>query len=173
MDDLIKKLEIWRPIPGFNGFYEVSDMGRVRSLHGRHGKGRILRPGLPSNPSEYMCVSLHGGGRRTRRSVHRIVADVFLPPRPSSKHQIRHWNGNRGDNRAINLIWGTAQDNADDRARHGRTQRGSKHWASKLSEAEADQIRTSAEPTKILAERHGLHRCTIQKIRSGVLRPQG
>ena len=120
-------IETWRPVLGFEGLYEVSDLGRVRSLPGGHRKGIVLAAKMPSDPRQYAGVWLHQGGKRFRRHIHVLVAEAFLPPRPSPKHQVRHFNGDRTQNYADNFLWGTSRDNAADRARHGRTVSGPDH----------------------------------------------
>lgn len=66
-------------------------------------------------------------GKRTRLKVHKLVAWNYLPARPSTSHEIRHLDGNKMNNKATNLIWGTSKENAADRERHGRTSRGESH----------------------------------------------
>jgi len=121
------EVETWLPVIGFEGLYDVSTLGRVRSLPGGHRHSKILAPRLPKTPGAYIAVSLHRGGERTRRTVHVLVAAAFLPPRPSPAHEVRHLDGNRANNRATNLCWGTRKDNSDDRARHGTTAAGERH----------------------------------------------
>lgn len=75
----------------------------------------------------YPTVRLLVAGKRTRFPVHCLVANKFLPPRPSPSHQIRHIDGDKTNNRAENLAWGTPKENADDRELHGRTSRGPTH----------------------------------------------
>ncbi len=69
------------------------------------------------------------------------VARKYLPERPSLKHQIRHLDGNKMNNSYLNLAWGTAKDNADDRERHGRTVRGKR-----MSEQVLAAVRRSTNP---------------------------
>lgn len=109
--------------------YEVTRDGRVFSTqHNWRGYGR--REITPvSDRDGYLCVRLSINGVRAKFRVHRLVAWEFLPPRPDSFHEVRHLNGDKLDNRAENLAWGTAKENADDRARHGRTSRGASHSA--------------------------------------------
>lgn len=72
-------------------------------------------------------------------SVERLGA--FLAPRPSLAHQLRHLNGNKLDNRAVNLAWGTAQENIDDRERHGTTARGERVGTAVLTAKEVAAIK--------------------------------
>lgn len=113
-------------IPGYDGYF-VSDDGSVWSALGWRGKGYLKLKydlDLKGYPSLRLKLS---DGKRKRLRVHRIVAAAFLPPRPSFAHEVRHLNGDKTDNRASNLAWGTRAENAADREMHGRTSRGETH----------------------------------------------
>lgn len=167
--------EIWRPVPGFDKIYEVSNFGRVRSF-AKGRAGLVLLPKLPDDPRRYKAVSLHANGRRIRRHVHSLVADAFLPSRPSPSHQIRHLNGDRGDCTASNLAWGTAKDNAVDRNLHGRTSRGASHGmhgrrlfgemngVAKLSSDAVRAIRTSTGTQRDIARRFNVTQGVVWRI---------
>lgn len=107
--------------------YEVTADGRVFSTaHNWRGYGRReLRQDL--NDDGYPSVRLTVNGKRTRYAVHVLVARTHLPDRPSPQHEVRHLDGNKMNARSENLAWGTRQENADDRERHGRTSRGMRH----------------------------------------------
>lgn len=122
----------WRPVPGWVGFYEVSDDGQVRSLPrvivGRTGKplpvrGRTLRP--TPNEDGYLKVALSRDNTRTTRGVHQIVLEAFVGPAPDGAEAC-HNNGNPADNRATNLRWDTRSGNRRDRLRHGTDRNASK-----------------------------------------------
>lgn len=107
--------------------YRVTSDGRVYSVgHNWRGYGeREMRQTL--NADGYPSVRLTIDGKRTRLAVHRLVAKHFLPPRPSSVHEVRHLDGDRMNSSVSNLAWGTRLENAADRERHGRTSRGQRH----------------------------------------------
>ncbi len=107
--------------------YEVTRDGRVFSVETNwRGRGRFeLTPDL--NSHGYPSVRIYVQGRRKRIAVHRLVARAFLDERPSFSHEICHLDGDRTNNRAENLRWGTRAENAADRERHGRTSRGHSH----------------------------------------------
>lgn len=112
--------EEWRPIPGYEGIYEVSDRGRVRSLdrtssHGRRLRGQILKPVVRSG---YLGVGLHASGVSRIHSAHRLVLSAFVGPAPADM-EARHLDGDRSNNTASNLAWGTSQQNIRDQLRHG------------------------------------------------------
>jgi len=96
-------VEEWRPVVGYEGFYEVSDWGRVRSLP------RILASQF--NGEQYGRVRLFDDKGGKRRSIHSLVAEAFIGPRPSSLHEINHKNGKPADNRANNLEYMTKLEN--------------------------------------------------------------
>lgn len=116
--------EEWRPIPGYEGLYEVSDQGRVRSLdrlvitkRGRPYPMRGQYLSLHQRPPRYARVKLQGKGH----NVHRIVLLAFVGPLPEGHHSC-HNNGNITDNRLANLRYDTVSSNIRDSVRHG-TQR--------------------------------------------------
>lgn len=99
-------IELWRPVAGVDG-YEVSDLGRVRSVDridaaGRKRSGKVLS--TFDGPSGYAYVTMYRNGARVMRSVAKLVADAFVPGRDGA-HMVRHANGDGKDNRASNLVW--------------------------------------------------------------------
>ena len=112
--------ERWLPIPGWEGQYEVSDQGSVRSLdryitfpYGRRrAAGCVLSPGV--RPDGHLNVSLCGKSKL----VHQLVMLAFVGERPDG-FEVCHNNGDPADNRLENLRYGTASDNGRDRVRHG------------------------------------------------------
>lgn len=137
--DTIKARIAAATIPDFTD-YEVHSDGTVWSMTNWRGYGkRRLRPVL--GKSDYLKVRLVSpDGRRVNRAVHRLVAGAFLGERPDGC-EIRHLNGDKHDNRAANLAWGTAKENAKDRDRHGRTARGSRNGFAVLTEVDVRAIR--------------------------------
>lgn len=120
-------------IPG----YRVTATGKVYSTdHNWRGYGEREMRQHP-NSYGYPSVRLTIDGRRKRLAVHRLVAQCFLPPKPSPVHQIRHLDGNKTNNAVSNLAWGTSAENAADRDRHGRTYKGERHHWSRAAIARA------------------------------------
>lgn len=120
--------ERWRPVPGWEGLYEVSDQGRVRSMArkvwqtGRWGTrfqrrvtGRILKPGIVRG---YERVVLQDDGSTENVAVHRLVLLAFVGPCPEGMEAC-HANDDRRDNRLANLRWDTKSANCLDRTRNG------------------------------------------------------
>lgn len=96
--------EVWKPIPNYEGFYEVSNIGRVRSLY-RYKK--ILHP---SDTNGYRTVELWKGKKRKRIGVHRLVAMAFID-NPDNKPFVNHKDETRDNNSVDNLEWATHLEN--------------------------------------------------------------
>lgn len=98
--------EIWLPIAGYEGIYEVSDLGRVRSL--KFGKSKILIPGKTG--CGYLFVILCKDSKGKCMTVHRLVASAFIP-NPLNLPQVNHIDENKLNNNVTNLEWCTASYN--------------------------------------------------------------
>ena len=109
--------ENWRAAIGFEGRYEVSDLGRVRSLPRPRVRAARL---LAANPGDngYPIVSLRRDGQGHSRRVHVLVAEAFIGPRPPGQ-VIRHLDGDSLNNSLTNLAYGTPSENIKDQVRHG------------------------------------------------------
>lgn len=99
--------EQWRDIDGYDGMYQVSDLGRVRSRYS--GEWKVLRPAKINKG--YLIVGLCKDGKRKGLTVHRLVANAFIHNNDNSKTQINHINEIKSDNRVSNLEWCTASYN--------------------------------------------------------------
>ena len=119
----MESTEMWRPIPGYEGHYEVSNHGRVRSIdyidpRGVFWRGRILKQAV-QKIGGYPYVGLRKDGKVHTKRVHALVALAFIGPRPE-RMEVCHGNGNPADNRLSNLRYDTRSANSIDRTRHGR-----------------------------------------------------
>lgn len=134
--------EEWRAIVGYGGLYEVSSMGRVRSLgaHGKYGKSNEAKILTASVGRIYLKLNLSVCGIVNTYTIHRLVCETFIGPRPEENH-INHKNGNKLDNRAENLEYCTPSQNTQHAYDNGfHSQLGSKNARSKLSENDVLQI---------------------------------
>lgn len=116
--------ESWKPVVGFEGRYEVSDQGRVRTVprRARRGKGTIpvkaKTKSLYLDKSGYWRVSLSDENQVRTQLVHRLVALAFLGPEEDG-HEVRHIDGDPGNAELTNLRWGSHSDNELDKSAHG------------------------------------------------------
>jgi hypothetical protein len=125
--------ETWLPIVGYEGLYEVSSLGALRSL-GRQmttidGRRRTYPPRQVRGwlaQTGYPMVTLSRDGVKRKFTIHTLVAIAFLGPRPTPKHVACHNDGTRDNNHLVNLRWATQSDNLRDAVRHG-----THHWANK------------------------------------------
>lgn len=131
-DPITATAEEWRDIPEWEGLYEVSNQGRVRSRdtlkidslgRPRKGRGKVLSADI--KPNGYVYVNLKDKPRKQRRYVHQLVLEAFVGPRPEGMEAC-HDNGDRADNRLENLRWDTVSENRLDIKRMGRHNEGNK-----------------------------------------------
>ena len=94
--------EIWKDIKDYEGLYQVSNLGRIKSLKGYHRKERILK--LRNNLYGYLTVGLSKYNKVKRRKIHRLVAEAFIP-NPNNYEQVNHIDGNKLNNAVFNLEW--------------------------------------------------------------------
>lgn len=102
--------EVWRAIPEYEGYYEASSLGRIRSVprNGTRKNGTILTPNVKK--SGYANVLLSKNDIRKTHRIHRLIAQAFIP-NPEDKPQVNHKNGDKLDNRVDNLEWATSREN--------------------------------------------------------------
>lgn len=154
--------EEWRPVLGYEGLYEVSNYGRVRSLY---RGGAILRPW--ANKDGYPLIALNRDGARKTYQLHRMVCRVFHGEPTLLHNEAAHLNGDRADASAANLKWVSKVENHSHKRLHGTHQAGEKHPRAKLTEANVIAIRHASQPYGILAARYGVSWRTISDIKCG------
>ena len=164
------------PIAGFEGLYEVSSLGRVKSLAREvlhsHGnlqtcKERVLKPFI--NKGGYGTVGLHKNGSQLHKKVHALVAEAFIGPRPEGL-QVRHGTRGKLDNSLANLCYGTPKQNSADKVRDGTHNRGERNPKAKLTEADIREIRSllaAGKRQKSIANTFGVANSTICFIKQG------
>lgn len=153
--------EIWKDIPDFNGAYQASTLGRIRSVDrvdcaGRRLKGQILT-GRPSK-SGHLYINPSIGGTSKNYTVHRLVARTFFGE-IDPKLDVCHNDGNPQNNVLSNLRVDTRAGNASDRLKHGTHARGDRCATSRLTADQVYEIRVrykNGESAKCLAEKFGI-----------------
>ena len=164
-------MEIWKNIKGYEGLYQVSDQGRVKSLErtiikkdGRKFtvKERVLKPGVTKDG--YLIVALHAGDKQKTLTVHRLVCTAFHE-NLENKPCVNHINENKTDNRASNLEWCTYKENNN----HGtRVARVTKTRSKPVGQYTLDSelVKVWASPRE--AERQGgFDSSTISNVANG------
>lgn len=162
-------MENWLPIVGFEGLYEVSDLGRVKSLGrvdalGRRWPPKLMKDG-PSGAG-YRKVDLRKAGRYCAVYVHVAVLTAFKGL-PVNGQEGAHRNGVRVDNKLWNLAWKTHAQNEADKIAHGTKLEGAKHPSARLSEADVQMVRESRQSAESLAEDLGVTANHIRGLRRG------
>lgn len=169
--------ETWLPILGYEGIYEVSNLGNIRSLDRyRHGGGFILgRAMKTSTTMGYPYFNASKDGVCNPMYVHFAVASAFLGARESGK-QINHKDGNKRNNCVDNLEYVTPSENMSHAIEHSLNRvpkpdnRGERHGMSKLSNAQVLEIKNdliAGEPVKEIAQKYNVSKSTIHDIKSG------
>lgn len=134
--------EVWKPIKGYEGLYEVSNYGNVKSLFNSE---KILHP--TDNGSGYLTINLRKDGKRKSFYIHRLVASAFVG-NPNNVNVVNHLDFNKFNNRASNLEWVTQKENvrySRHRMRHPKS------------------ITNSNTGERYISERNGRYRITIQR----------
>lgn len=121
--------EHWKSVPGFEGIYDVSDLGNIRSLdrvnrRGARLRGKDLRL-IPANDRGYRKVVLYDGPTRKQALVHRLVLEAFVGPCPDGLEAC-HGDGNTTNNELANLRWDSSSANNFDIVEHGHHVHASK-----------------------------------------------
>lgn len=168
------KGEIWKDIPGFEGLYLVSNLGRFRSLprekRGAWGnlvmtKDKILVPCVTVN--KYLQIALSKNGVVTYRHAHIWVAIAFIP-NPENKPEVNHKYGIKWDNRATELEWATGAENMKHAIENGlNKQVGDKHHGALLTNKQVLEIFNSKKTNRELADKYNIRINEVSRIKRG------
>lgn len=168
--------EIWKPIPGFEGLYEVSNMGQVRSLDRiipdkTHGTRKLVGKTLKQKQDElgrkHVVLSKHS--KTLTKRVHVLVAEAFIGPRPKGM-EICHDDGNNTNNCVTNLRYDTHKANMEDMVKHNRSNRGDRNpiATTKTNQVhEIRKLRASGMIYKDIAAALGVGYYSVAKICAG------
>lgn len=170
-------MEFWLPVRGYEGLYQVSNLGRVRSLReirgGMNRRRTTPRVLTQHTRGRYPFVSLSREGRGRSCSTHVLVADAFLGPRPDGM-VTRHLDGNASNPTLLNLAYGTQGENEADKIAHGTRLCGEQASGARLSNALVHDILAEYRPGSLtcgapaLARRYGVHAATVRCVIVGI-----
>lgn len=133
--------EIWREVVGYEGLYQVSNFGRVKSFC--RGKGKIIKSNV--GIGGYLRVVLCKDFDKKNRFVHVLVAKAFIP-NPEGKKQINHRDGNKKNNHVSNLEWMTPKENIRHALDTGLRKSGCEHFRAKFTAEQVREIRRDCIP---------------------------
>lgn len=164
--------EIWLSIIGFEELYEVSNLGRIKSLRRLDSINRIVIEKvlkLQKIVKGYIGISLCKNGIQCSKRVHRLVLESFVGSCPSGM-ECNHKNGIKTDNRLENLEWVTASENSIHKYRtlHPGCRQGSKHSQTKLTEQNVLEIRRLCKEnysTNFIVDKFNITKNIIYKIK--------
>jgi hypothetical protein len=152
--------EVWRDIQGYEGLYQVSSHGRVKSL--KRG-GRLVV--LTISKFGYQCISLYKKYHRLPVKVHRLVAEAFIP-NTENKSQVNHKDGNKTNNHYSNLEWVTPSENISHAYKNGLKTKQHLYGRAKLTIESVNEIRSLSNKMnrKHFAEKYGVSVASIKLI---------
>jgi len=168
--------EIWKPIKGFEGYYEISNMGRVKSLErmvpsgilGFHRKQNEIILKAAQDGYGYLFVCLHKNNLKKYKKIHQLIASAFVTGEKKGL-QVNHKNGIRTDNSPENLEWITPKENTWHAIMIlGKKRSKENHWKHKITATQVEEMRELYKTGKYsqieLAKRYGIHRGQLSKI---------
>ena len=171
--------EVWKDIPNFEGSYQVSNMGRVRSLDRvvtfkngsmRKHKGRVLKPHISHRGYERLTLCNDNGCNN--KSVHRLVLEAFKPHANMIDLQVNHIDGNKLNNHLTNLEWVTGRDNMSHAYDMGLIDNeGERNPNAKLSNDDVLEILQRLDTGELhenIALDYGVSRRSISYINAGI-----
>ena len=154
-------MEIWKPVVGYEGLYEVSSNGCIRNA--RTGK---LKTYTHNRQKRRPFVGLWRNNKICVIYPHKAVLEAFVGMRPIGMEAC-HNNGDPFDNRLENLRWDTTRNNQLDRIKHGTSNQGERCAAAKLTEAQVRAIRADTRLQREIAVDYGVRENAISRIKSG------
>ena len=166
--------EIWKDVVGYEGRYQVSNLGQVKGIDRKDSAGRNSLSEKILIQSEtrkgYLRVALtNSDGNTAKYSVHRLVLEAFVDPCPEGMEGC-HNDGNPMNNRLDNLDWKSPQDNWNDRRKHGTASVGEKHPMATITEERVKTIKRQLAAGAIgknLAIEHNVSVYVISQINTG------
>lgn len=159
--------ELWLPIPSYEGLYEISNLGNVKSLS-RTDLSNRQRPekiiGLINKHNGYKVVTLTKGHLKKQLAVHRLVLLIFIGKCPENMEAC-HNDGNKANCSLENLRYDTHANNNRDKIKHKTIPKGSSHHMNKIPESDIASIFYDKRPIKDLAQLYNVLPCSINAIK--------
>jgi len=170
--------EIWKDVKGYDGLYQVSNLGRVKSLDryvNSKGDSQQLKKGKVLNmhlkKDGYIGIVLCNYGKQKNFRVHRLVAESFIP-NPENKAQVNHIDGIKTNNNFLNLEWATDSENIKHAFKNNLIPKasGSKNPMAKLTKEQVDDIRNNnmLTPNKELSKKFNVSKTCIYRVKNNI-----
>lgn len=161
--------EEWRDVLGYEGHYQVSSTGLVKSVsrHVERGpikgliKERVLSPHLRGDKTKYLTVILSKDGTKEKKKVHHLVLEAFVGQKPFDKAVARHLDDDPSNNCVENLVWGTSSENTLDKFANGYV-----HHARILSDSEVEDILQDSRSQRKIAAAYNVSQKVVWRIKS-------
>lgn len=147
--------EIWKNIKGYEGLYQISNYGNIKSLdriiiyknkYSHFHKGKYLKQEIDING--YLYISISKDGKIKKNKVHRLVAETFIF-NPKNKSDVNHKDGNKQNNNIDNLEWNTHQENENHAVKNKLKSYGQDHYLTKLTNEQVKLIKWIAKNVKV------------------------
>lgn len=179
---MASKVEVWKDIPGFEGYYQASNMGRVKSLVRKGRKSEVILKGS-SNNIGYMLVQLRNEEvNRKSLLVHRVIMMTFEPRDDADEMEVNHKDLNILNNALFNLEWTTCTENKahyhkSEKFKEAikKTPQGSSHHLAVMTDEKVIELRRRWKEVEgaygqraKLAEEFGIGYATVQQITDGI-----
>ena len=156
-------VEVWKPVVGYENYYEVSDFGNVRRIG-----GKVLRACLTIHG--YPMVGLSVNGRLRSKTIAPMVMAAFVGPRPIIDERpavVAHNDGVKSHNTLSNLRYDSDRGNNADKIKHGTLAYGPRNGRTKLSESSVLAIRADNRVHRIIAQEFGICETSVRCVKTG------
>jgi hypothetical protein len=169
------KLEIWKDIENFEGYYQISNYGNIRSVErvvkhpvSKNNKIKSKQKSVFRKKNSYIQVNLYKNSKVTGIVLHRLVAKAFIP-NPENKPQVNHKNGNKLDNKVENLEWVTSKENIHHSIKTGlRKKRTGTYYSLTSKQLEEIHDLFGKIQQKQIALKYNVSEATISKIKNKI-----
>lgn len=155
-------MEQWKDVIGFEGLYEVSNHGQIRSKITKKIKKQTI-----DKKTNRFYLGLWVNNKQKIVKPHRLVLEAFVGKCPNGMEGC-HNDGNPFNNHLFNLRWDTPKNNHADKVKHGTTNRGERSASAKLTLEQVNAIRQDIRTQKEIAKQYGVQQSLISRIKNGV-----